>query len=133
MPNTHSYTPDQVSVLVNGEEITNFNSVTITPQEDRVTATASATGDVTLVDNLNRIDDIEINMDQTSPGNAIMDAAKLLTDVFAFMLKDNSGLSIYVYPKVKISKEPTITFSEASEERVWGLVGAATIRTTGGN
>jgi len=125
-----TYSPKDVSVIVDGNIIEVFQSVTIDYDEDRISHEPSATGESTRVINANNLGTITIDVPNTS-----IDNAKLL-DVYNDILSnygsgkfasvrviDKMGNSKHTMAQGSVTKVPSTAYEKNKSDYTWVIAG----------
>lgn len=137
------YSPDEVDVLAFGVPLTGFADgefITVEFLSPAFTSKVGSDGKVVHSRTSDRRAKIVIKLMSSSPSNDLLSAvytadqlARNGAGVGAFMLKDNSGRSLYTAAEVRIMKHPDVAFDREAGAREWELEAAELIPFTGGN
>ena len=133
MPDTKTYKPDQVSVVVGGIIVNDWESLDVAFDEDKWNFKSGSAGELTRVKNSNIKGVITINIPQTTSPNLQLTAVHNSDATIPVEILDLSGLSIYSMPEASSVKHPNAPFSKNdASEREW-TYGGNLISVDGGN
>lgn len=118
-----NFDPEQLSVIIGGSIIKNWNTVVVEYDETRWTFKSGTRGEVTRVKNLNKLGRIGITMDMSSDDNDILSAYFNADTVVSCIIKDNNGTSLITMPKGTVSDAPSSEFGKEATEREWNIRG----------
>lgn len=137
---TRTYSPKDVSVVVDGFKIDTFQSVTVDFAEDRISHNAAATGESTRVINANNLGTITLVLPQTSVKNSeLMDVYNSILAEYAagkfapVKIKDKLGNSAHAIMQASIKKVPASPYEKDSADRTWVIEGDLTEHEVRGN
>jgi hypothetical protein len=140
MSKIYTYSPEDVSVSVNGAVITGFSEgtfITAEREEDAFTKVVGSDGDVTRSKNPNKSGTIALTLKGSSAGNDTLTALASLDEIdgsgiAAVMVKDNSGRTVCA-GKGWIQKLPTVEFAKEVTDREWMIAIGKFTMFVGGN
>ena len=143
MANPDTYDVAELIVLVGGSRITGFDEgdiLTIVRDSAVFDDMIGADGRmVRFKTNDDRVT-IEINMLQTAPANAVLDAILTLdkstpngAGILPVTIQDGNGISIYEAASAWISGPPDVTYASGPKTRTWKIRGVLDARIDGGN
>lgn len=138
-----TYDPNDVSVVAFGIPITGYADgtfVSVEFNEDSFSLTVGTDGDACRAKTSNKSARMTITLLQSSLANDLLSAVHALDiltpsgdGIGPFLMKDNSGRTLFAAEKCWITKMPTTTFSREAESREWVLETDAMIAFAGGN
>lgn len=128
-----SYKPGQVSVVIGGTIVKNWNKVIVKREEDNWSFVAGTSGEITRTENQNKLGTIEISMPQASAENASLSAHYVSGSVIACAVMDKSGISLHAMPEGTVIKAPDAEYGKEPTERVWIVKGELPVHVIGGN
>jgi hypothetical protein len=140
MSKIYTYSPEDVSVTVNGAVISGFSDgtcINAEREEDAFTKVVGSDGQVTRSKNPNKSGTIALTLKGSSASNDVLSALASLDEingsgVAAVIVKDNSGRSVCA-GKGWIKKTPTVEFAKEVTDREWMIdIGKFTV-FVGGN
>lgn len=126
---TKTYSPDQVTVVVNGVILTGYADgtfITVSRDEDSFMKKVGADGEVARTANANRSGTLVLTLLQSSSGNDAL-SAMLLADetsrsgIGAIIIKDNSGTTIAAGADAWIKKLANAEFGKELGSREWTI------------
>lgn len=135
------YQASQVSITIAGIPISGYADgtfITVERDEDSFTKQVGTDGEVTRSKSNNRTGAITLVLMQTSASNLLL-SAWLATDelggssIGPFLMKDNSGNSIYAAQNCWARKYPSAEFGREATSREWIIDCDNLVITEGGN
>jgi len=120
---TKTYDPSNVSLIVGGRIVKEWNTVTVERDEDIFTLTAGTQGEATRTRNLNTLGKMTITIPQTSNDNDQMSAIANTRNLISCGLIDKNGLTVLTMPEGSITKYPSVEMGKESGEREWIVAG----------
>lgn len=131
---TKTYDPSQVSVIVGGNIITNFEKVSVSRDEDNWKFQAGSSGEVTRTKNSNPLGTIEIELSQTVAEQVGLSALVGTDALIPINVADLNGTSIHTMPEGSVMKVADAEYGkDDATTRTWTLKGALTVHVVGGN
>ena len=138
-----TYDPDDVTLVAFGIPISGFADgtfVSVEFNEDSFTLAVGTDGDACRSKTSNKSAKMTMTLMQSSWTNDLLSAvhaSDILTPsgdgIGPFLMKDNSGRTLFAAEKCWITKMPTTTFSREVESREWVLETDAMVAHAGGN
>lgn len=137
-----NYDPKKISVIIAGLPITGFADGTfakVARDEDAFTAVVGATGEVTRVQNANKMGKLTITLLGSSASNDYLSSLATADEIsgagtFGAMVKDNKGTSLYGAATAWIAKSPDAEWSkENNGHREWVIATDELIVFAGGS
>ncbi len=135
-----TYSPEDVSVSVNGVGLSGYSEgtfITVEREEDSYTKIVGSDGQVTRSKNANRSGSVTLTLKASSASNDVISALSIKDEidgsgVFVVMVKDNSGRSIYS-GKGWIRKPANAEYAKEVSDREWVFDIANLLMFLGGN
>lgn len=122
------YSPATVFTTINGVPLTGFAEQMIEFEyvEDDFSEDVGALGDVVRVQNLNRLAEVTITLQQTSPSNDTLAAMAFQGRHFGLgvgelQIKDLRGTTVMAAPFAWVKKQAPGGYAKTATERVWVL------------
>lgn len=139
----NTYDPAQVSIVAFGIPISGYADgtfVSVEQNEDSFSLSVGADGDACRAKTNNRSGRITLTLLQSSLSNDLLTAQHAL-DILSpngdgigpFLMKDNSGRSLYAAEKAWIVKPATSAFGRDVESREWIIESDNLLQSVGGN
>lgn len=136
-----SYSPGEISVIVDGQIISGFAEgtfISVARDEDSSTFVPSATGGGSRTKNANKAGKFTFTLQQTSESNqALSDLLKADEDgdnsIFPVLVRDNSGADLHKAEQVYIVKYPQSDYAKELSNREWVLQAEVLEMNLGGN
>ncbi len=133
MPDTKTYKPDQVSVVIGGVIVHDWESLDVSYDEDKWAFKNGSAGELARIKNTNLKGVITVNIPQTTSPNLQLTALHNSDATIPVEILDLSGNSIYSMPEGSSIKNPNAPFSKNDlSEREW-TYGGNLISVNGGN
>lgn len=123
-----TYDPSQVDVLIAvAYEVTGFaegSLVNLSKNSDNFSTSVGARGNSQRLHITDKTYSLEINLAQTSPSNALLNALSSVDNIsrrgiFPVFIKDSSGQSLFLAQSCWISQTPDASYSSSIETRSW--------------
>jgi hypothetical protein len=133
---TKTYNAKEVAVIVGGFILSGFADgqfVNIVPNADLYELTVGTDGEGTRSAQNNKSAQIIIDLLQSSESNAILESFASSGETFPFLLKDNSGSTLYSAVTAWIRRRPDATFDRTATSRSWVLETDELLGGEGGN
>jgi hypothetical protein len=133
---TKTYNAKEVAVIVGGFILSGFADgqfVNIVPNADLYELTVGTDGEGTRSAQNNKSAQITIDLLQSSESNAILESFASSGETFPFLLKDNSGSTLYSAVTAWIRRRPDATFDRTATSRSWVLETDELLGGEGGN
>ena len=118
-----NYDPEQISVVIGGSIIKNWNTIVVEFDEERWTFKSGTKGEVTRAKNLNKLGRIGITMDISSDDNDTLSAFFVSDAVVTGFVKDNNGTTIFTMPEGTVAGAPSTSLEKETTEREWNVRG----------
>jgi len=136
-----SYSPGEISVIVDGQIISGFAEgtfISVARDEDSSTFVPSATGGGSRTKNANKSGKFTFTLQQTSESNqALSDLLKADEDgdniLVPVLVRDNSGSDLHKAEQVYIVKYPQADYAKELSNREWILQAENLEMNLGGN
>ena len=126
---TKTYSPDQVTLSINGKIITGYAEgtfITVSRDEDSFMKKVGSDGEVARAANANRSGTVVVTLMQTSSGNDALSALLLADEatragIGALIMKDNSGATLAFGSDAWVRKAADVVMGKEVESREWTL------------
>lgn len=131
-----TYDPNQVAVILGGSIIGGWADgqfVSIVPNSDEYELTIGIDGEGTRAKQNNRSAQITLSLLQSSESNAVLESFLNTGETFGFLLKDNSGSTIYSAVACWVRRRPDANFDRTAQNRDWVLETDNLIAVEAGN
>lgn len=123
------FNPKEVACIVAGSILEGFMDgtfITLERNEDSANMLVGAQGDATRTLSNNKGGRMTLNLQQTSPSNAVLNAQlgdmeRTGGGIFTFILKDNSGLDVANSATMWVVKPPNMEYANETSGREWIL------------
>jgi hypothetical protein len=134
--------PSQCIVIFNGQQLQGFAPGTFVKpsrDEDAVSKTTGADGEVVRVRNRNRGGSVTVTLLQSSASNDVLSAMANLDEnglpggVGALLVKDNTGRALYSAEAAWVKKQPDGEHAKEATTREWVIDCAVLAMFVGGN
>lgn len=124
------FDPNQLSVTAGVSPIQGFpedTMLTIETEDAKYGITSDIHGDVTRFRQNKNIAKVTLPLTQSSPSNDVFSSfleadRKSNAGVFKFMIKDNSGTSIFTSVNAYVEKQATVEFGNDNKNREWTII-----------
>lgn len=133
MPNTKTYNPKEVSVIVGGHIVNSWNTATIAREEDGFFFATGTTGESSRAKNANKMGTLTIVLPQTSVDNDALSALELSGALVPCSIIDKSGTTLAVMPQGTVLKQADAELGKELGEREWIIKGDIDVLNVGGN
>lgn len=143
MGDVKTYDPASVSIVAFGIPISGYadgSFVSVERNEDSFTLQVGTDGESCRSKSNNKSGRVTVTLLQSSISNDLLSAQLALDElspngdgIGPFLMKDNSGRSLFAAEKAWIVKPPAAAFSRESESREWVIESADLVPFTGGN
>lgn len=131
---TKTYDPSQVSVIVGGTIVTNWEKVSVEYDEEKWKFQAGSSGEVTRTKNSNPIGAINIELAQTSSDNAAFSGYAGSDALIPIVIQDGGGTSLHSMTEGTCVTVPTAEYAkDDAGTREWTFKGALATHFIGGN
>jgi hypothetical protein len=124
------FDPNQIGVIVGVSAIQGFaeDSMLAVDNEDaKYGITSDVHGDVTRFRQNKNIAKVTLTLTQSSPSNDVLSSfleadRKSNAGVFNFMIKDNSGTTLFTSVNAYVEKQATVEFGNDNKNREWTII-----------
>ena len=129
------YSAEEVTVILGGIEVTDFEEVEIDQDEDTYSQQAGSSGENTHIKNSNKNGFIRVDIDQTREVNAQLSALLKTDTVFPVIVRDNNSLTdLHEITKARFKRQPGDTKNKSSVSNLsWNCIGRLDAHFSGGN
>lgn len=124
------FDPNQTSVVAGVSPIQGFaedSMLSIETEDAKYGITSDAHGDVTRFRQNKNIAKVTLTLTQSSPSNDVLSSfleadRKSNAGVFNFMIKDNSGTTLFTSVNAYVEKQATVEFGNDNKNREWTII-----------
>lgn len=128
-----TYGREDVTVIVGGTIVTDFDSVKVAKNDDRFTMKEGSHGEVTRSKKSNKLGSITITLPQTNTINGDFTAYHDADALVEVEVKDNNGESLHLMPQGTFVKTPDVGYEEEAGSHEWIIAGPIPTNHIGGN
>lgn len=131
---TKTYDPSQVSLIVGGTIVTNWEKITVEYDEEKWKFGAGSSGEVYRTKNSNPIGTINVELAQTSSDNAAFSGYAGSDALIPIIVQDGGGTSLHSMTEATCVTVPSAEYAkDDAGTREWSFKGALAVHIIGGN
>lgn len=134
MAATRSYSPSELSLIVNGAPVRGWNSIDISFPNNRFSMEHDASGDGLFIENsAYRYFEMTVNCSQQAEANDALSVIYADGTTMPVLVKDNTGRTVFAAGKAKLTLQSAPFAKDAQSDRAWQVIGNWDVCFIGGS